>query len=121
MRAVLVLWALLWAASAIAAQSIHVEWGYTPPSMPAVTGYQLYQNGTAMIVWQGAATVAGDVTLNALAAGDIFTLSAMFDDATESPHSAPYIWEGGSTIKFATLKNGNHPVPMSKPQGVRLR
>lgn len=121
MRAFVILGALLWASFAFGSQSIHVEWGYTPPSEPAVTGYQLYQNGVARIVWQGAATVAGDVTLDALAFGDIFTLTALFDDSTESPHSAPYVWGGGSIIKFATLKKGNHPVPMNKPQGVRLR
>ena len=27
-------------------KSINVEWGYTPPSAPAVTGFKLYQEGT---------------------------------------------------------------------------
>lgn len=32
-------------ASAASPHSIHIEWGYTPPSEPAVIGFNLYQEG----------------------------------------------------------------------------
>ena len=105
----------------MASQSIHVEWGYTPPTESEVSGYQLYQNGVARIVWQGAETVAGDVTLDALAVGDIFTLTALFTDSTESPHSAPYLWTGEASIKFVSFKPGNSHGRTNKPGSVRLR
>ena len=50
---------ILTAHIALASQTVTVEWGYDPPSTPAVTGYQLYQNGIARIIWPGAATVEG--------------------------------------------------------------
>jgi hypothetical protein len=112
---------LLAASVSQASQSIHVEWGYTPPSTPNVTGYQLYQNGVARVIWPGAATVEGDVTLETIAFNDTFTLTAMFDDATESPHSAPYLWQGGSVIKFVSFRPANNHGRMDKPGQARLR
>lgn len=112
---------LLWAISALASQSIHVEWEYTPPSEPAVSGYQLYQNGQAVVIWPGATTTEGDVTLSAIASGDTFTLTALFTDSTESPHSAPYLWTGGASIKFVAFKPGNSHGRTNKPGSVRLR
>jgi len=108
---------------AMASQSVHVEWGYTPPTEPAVTGYQLYQNGVAAMVWDGAATTEGDVTLSTLAIGDSFTLTALFADDTESPHSSPYIWTEGAIIhiKFATLRLGNSHGSTNKANSVRLQ
>lgn len=121
MKPLLLIIGLLLATSAQASQSIHVEWGYTPPSAPAVTGYRLYQNNVARIVWVGAATTAGDVLLDSIAFGDVFTLTATFDDATESPHSAPYLWQGGSAIKFISLRPANSRGWMTKPGQARLR
>ena len=49
MRALILLLILLCPAWAMATpRSIHVEWGYTPPSEPAVTGFRLYQEGAAV-------------------------------------------------------------------------
>lgn len=117
---VVVIMALLVGTMALADQSIHVEWGYTPPTEPAVTSYRLYQNGQAVMTWPGAAITEGDATLAALALGDIFTLTALFADETESPHSAPYLWTGGP-IKFVTFRATNHPGRTNKPGVVRLR
>ena len=113
--------ALLYAAAAQASQSIHVEWEYVTPTEPEVSGYQLYQNGTAVVIWPGATTTEGDVTLSAIASGDTFTLTALFADSTESPHSEPYLWTGGASIKFVSFKPGNSHGRTNKPGSVRLR
>ena len=104
-------------------RSIHVEWGYTPPSEPAVTRFRLYQEGVAVHDWLGADVRAGDATVDLTATITNFTLTATFADSTESPHSAPFAFDPTTptTIKFVWLKHGNRPVPMSKPKGVRLR
>ena len=74
-------------------RSIHVEWGYTPPTEPAVTGFRLYQEGTAVHNWEGASTIAGDATVDLTTRYTSFTLTAMFTDNTESPHSAPFLFD----------------------------
>lgn len=104
-------------------RSIHVEWGYTPPSEPAVTGFRLYQEGVAVHDWLGAAVRAGDATVDLTTTITNFTMTATFADSTESPHSVPFAFSptAPTTIKFVWLKHGNRPVPMSKPTGVRLR
>lgn len=73
-----------------ATQSIHVEWGYTPPSEPAVAGFKLYQEGAfACQTMQPTATFL-DCTVSLTAATTQFTLTAVFNDGTESPHSSPF-------------------------------
>ena len=78
--------------SALAAttQSIHVEWGYTPPSEPAVTGYKLYQEGVFVCETDAPTATAMDCTVTLTTATTNFTLTATFSDGTESPHSAPF-------------------------------
>lgn len=78
--------------SSAGSRSIHVEWGYTPPTEPAVTGFRLYQEGTAVCVFEGANTSEGDCTVDLTSQITIFTLTAMFSDDTESPHSAPFLF-----------------------------
>lgn len=109
------------ASLASAAQSIHVEWGYTPPSSPAVTGFRLYQNGQPKIDWSGENIDRGDVTLDSLVIGDSFTLTALFADATESPHSSPFTWRNGSIIRFVSFKPGSSVGKTDKPGQARLR
>ena len=124
MRALILALSLLCPAWAMATpRSIHVEWGYTPPSEPAVTGFRLYQEGVAVHDWAGPDVRVGDATVDITAPITIFTLTATFSDATESPHSAPFAFNpmAPTTIKFVWLKHGNKAVPMIKPQGVRLR
>jgi PKD repeat protein len=73
-----------------ATQSIHVEWGYTPPSEPAVTGFKLYQEGVSACQVQDPNATAMDCEVTLTAATTNFTLTASFSDNTESPHSAPF-------------------------------
>ena len=69
-----------------------VEWGYTPPTEPAVSGFQLYQEGAKACQWAGAETRSGDCTLRIAKRDTPFTLTALFADGTESPHSAPFVF-----------------------------
>lgn len=71
-------------------RSLHVEWGYTPPTDPAVTGFRLYQEGAAVHTWDGEDVREGDATVDLTATITTFTLTATFADDTESPHSAPF-------------------------------
>ncbi|MGI6656354.1 MAG: PKD domain-containing protein [Desulfobulbus sp.] len=76
------------AAALAETRSIHVEWGYTPPNTPAVTGFKLYQEGIPVCQTNNPQAHAMDcqVTLTSIST---FTLTATFDNGTESPHSAP--------------------------------
>ncbi len=82
-------------AGTVAAQSIHVEWGYTPPSEPTVTGYKLYQEGVAVCSTQDPNATAMDCNVTLTATTTNFTLTATFNDNTESPHSAPFAFDRG--------------------------
>ena len=77
-------------AAAATTQSIHVEWGYTPPSEPAVSGFKLYQEGVFACQTQDPAATSMDCQVTLSAATTNFTLTAAFSDGTESPHSAPF-------------------------------
>ena len=71
-------------------QSIHVEWGYTPPSTPSVTGFKLYQEGVFACQTNDANATAMDCQVTLTAQTTNFTLTAIFSDGTERPHSAPF-------------------------------
>ena len=77
-------------AAAATTRSIHVEWGYTPPSTPAVTGFKLYQEGANVCQTQEPSATAMDCTVTLTADTTNFTLTATFSDGTESPHSSPF-------------------------------
>ena len=72
--------------------SIEVQWGYTPPSAPAVSGFQLYQEGVKLnqCYFAGASVTSGSCTVSLSKFPTSFTLTAKFADNTESPHSAPF-------------------------------
>ena len=73
-------------------QSIHVEWSYLPPTSPAVTGFNLYQESVAAPVCgvKNPTATAMDCLVLLSQGVTNFTLTATFDDGTESPHSAPF-------------------------------
>jgi hypothetical protein len=79
---------LIWCASAWAG-SITVEFGYRPPSDRTVAGFRLYRDGKPVCSTTdpAARTLHCDsVDTGAQAA---YTLTALFADGAESPHSAP--------------------------------
>ena len=78
-----------------ASADITIEWGYTPPQSPAISGYNLYKNGVKVDTFTGAATTMG-ISKIAVVKGDSLTITAAFVDGSESPESSPYIvtWTG---------------------------
>jgi PKD repeat protein len=88
-------------AAAATTQSIHVEWGYTPPSEPAVSGFKLYQEGALACQVQNPEATSMDCQVTLTGATTNFTLTATFSDGTESPHSAPFTFATPSTSTTA--------------------
>ena len=95
-RVVMILAYLLACATVAGAQSIHIEWGYTPPSEPEVSGFKLYQEGVFVCETDVLSTTSMDCEVTLSAATTTFTLTAAFVDGTESPHSAPFAFAPGS-------------------------
>ncbi|MCL2789386.1 MAG: hypothetical protein FWD79_01945 [Desulfobulbus sp.] len=77
-------------ALAATSQTIHVEWEYTPPASPAVTGFKLYQEGVFVCRAEDPAATAMDCPVLLTQDTTNFTLTATFDDGTESPGSTPF-------------------------------
>lgn len=71
-------------------RSIHVEYGYTPPTEPAVTGFKLYQEGVSVCQTNNPLDRTLDCDVKIVKTSTLFTLTAMFSDNTESPQSAPF-------------------------------
>ena len=69
---------------------IIIEWGYTPPVAPAVSGFNLYQESIKVCSFVGANITTGECTVKIVKTETSFTLTAKFSDGTESPHSVPY-------------------------------
>ena len=82
------------------AQSIHVEWGYTKPAEPVVIGYRLYKEGIFVCETHDPDATAMDCDVNIVKRPETFTLTASFNDGTESPHSAPYPFYGNGPLKM---------------------
>lgn len=73
-------------------RSIHIEWGYTPPSEPAVIGFKLYKEGVQSCQVMSADSSAMNCFVIFTKTQTSFTLTALFSDGTESPHSAPFLF-----------------------------
>ena len=71
-------------------RTITVEWQYTPPVEPAVDGFQLYNGTTKACRFEGQSARAGMCDVLVSSPATAFTLTATFEDGTESPHSAPF-------------------------------
>jgi hypothetical protein len=77
-----------------------VEFGYTPPSEPAVYGFRLYLNGTSVVTWDNPTLFTRDLIISLPeTTPSSFTLTAVFTDGTESPHSDPYLFTPESQSK----------------------
>ena len=100
-------------ASAATTQSIHVEWGYTPPTTPAVTGYKLYQEGALACQTQDPNATAMDCQVSLTQDTTNFTLTATFSNNTESPHSAPFPFTSATTTTppDTTTPPATEPLP----------
>lgn len=107
---------------------ITVEWGYTPPTEPAVVGFRLYQligeTPTPVHDWLGGNLRQGGCTVDISAEEEVFTLTALFSDGTESPHSHPcsyFLALLPQPLRFVLLgRPGAGFVPLRGPGWVRL-
>ena len=90
---IIVLLLLLLLPTLVEATSIHVTWGYTPPMEPAVSGFKLYQEGVPVCVTHYSVAQEMDCDVTLVKQVTTYTLTAMFVDGTESPHSAPYAFD----------------------------
>lgn len=97
-------------------RSIHVEWGYTPPSEPQVSGYRLYQEGVKACQTTTATATAMDCRVTLVKAVTNFTLTATFADGTESPHSAPFAFSLDDTT--TQTPGGTTPLTSTPPTAV---
>lgn len=104
------------AAATSSSRSIHVEWGYTPPSDPQVSGYRLYQEGVKACQTTTATATAMDCTVTLVNAVTNFTLTATFADGTESPHSAPFAFSLDADTTQAPV--ATTPVTSTPPTAV---
>lgn len=79
---VLLCWAMpgVLAAATSSSRSIHVEWGYTPPSEPQVSGFRLYQEGVQACQTASATATGMDCTVTLVGEVTNFTLTATFAD-----------------------------------------
>ena len=106
-----------------------VTWGYTPPSEPAVVGFRLWRGAdpyTLVAEFPGWARGGRWTQDEPIASGEAFTLTAVFDDSTESPRSAVYVYpmgDGTPGIRHARFKTvaGVTDAPLTKQNGARLR
>jgi hypothetical protein len=98
MKKFLLIFPLILFTSVTSASAYICEWGFTPPTAPAVTAYRLYKNKVKVVDFPGATTTQGEVKDGAIVYGDSFTLTALFSDGTESPESSPYVWKEGPKI-----------------------
>ena len=100
-------------ASATTSQNIHVEWDFTAPSKPGVTGFKLYQDGVHVCQTQDPKATTMDCTVSATTDTAKFTLTATFSDGTESPHSSPFPLTSAADSSTGTTMPTDSTVPDS--------
>lgn len=104
-------------ASAATTCSIRAEWtSYVPPNGYIVSGYRLYQNGqlACQSTHSKATSIDCQVTLNTSTAN--FTLTALFTNGTESPHSTPFAFSIPKTTQANTPPTAVFTVSSSSGQ-----
>ncbi|MDX9841719.1 MAG: PKD domain-containing protein, partial [Desulfobulbus sp.] len=98
-------------AAAATSQNIHVEWDFTAPSKPGVTGFKLYQDGVHVCQTQDPMATTMDCTVSANTDTAKFTLTATFSDGTESPHSSPFPLTSATDSSTSTTTPTDSTVP----------
>ena len=106
-----------------------VTWDYTPPTEPAVIGFKLWHGTdpyTLVAEFPGWARGGRWTQETPIASGEVFTLTAVFADATESPPSEVYVFpmgDGTTGIRHARFKSvsGVTTAPLTRATGARLR
>ena len=78
---------------AIVNHSIHIEWDYETYLVPEgleLTGYRLYKEGAEVCQLDYPSDFAGNCEFQSENGQFNFTLTAVFDDGSESPSSVPF-------------------------------
>jgi hypothetical protein len=94
----LLLLLLLGIAGAADERVIQIEYAYTPPEVPKLEGFVLYQNNIEICTTTVINTNTFDCAFNSLPGTHNYTMAATFVDGTEGPKSPPYTF----TIEEAT-------------------
>jgi hypothetical protein len=77
----------------MATHSIHIEWTYALYPVPtdvALSAYHLYKDGTKVCQFDTPYTLKGDCEFASNNGLFTFTLTAVFEDGTVNPRSAPF-------------------------------
>ena len=105
-------------------------WNQYPPSPGnPVVGFRLWRGAdpyTMVAEFPGWARGSRWTQETPIASGEVFTLTAVFADATESPRSSVYVYpmgDGTPGIRHASFKAvaGVVAAPLNKTTGARLR
>lgn len=84
--------------SAAVNHSIHIEWDYDQSSIPEnleLSAYRLYKEGVQICQFDSPYDFAGDCEFTSENGVFNFNLSAVYDDGSESPLSAPFPFQLG--------------------------
>ncbi len=85
--------------------SIHIEWDYETYSAPEnleLSAYRLYKEGVQVCQFDYPYDFAGDCEFQSENGRFNFTLTAVFDDGSESPSSTPFPFLLGTDRKAQT-------------------
>ena len=94
---------------AMPTHSIHLEWDFDQYSAPVdseLSAYRLYKDGVKTCQFDFPYDYAGDCNFTSNNGLFTFTLTAIFEDGTESPHSAPFPFQLGPNTGFLTSVYG---------------
>ena len=94
---------------AMSTHSIHLEWDYDQYSAPVdsdLSAYRLYKDGVKTCQFDYPYDFAGDCNFTSDNGLFNFTLTAVFEDGTESPHSAPFPFRLGPNTVVLTAVYG---------------
>lgn len=72
------------------AQDIRATWEYTPPTSKTLSGFKLYKEGTSVCQTKIPTARSLDCDVSFTKEANDFTLTATFNDGTESQHSEKY-------------------------------
>lgn len=93
---------------------IHVEWDYQFDG--SIAGYRLYLNNTAACETRDPLISSLDCQVDLPDGEALFTITALFQDGTESLHSDPFSYIFSSTLKAMTTAaplEGETPLPVA--------
>ncbi|MGI6656268.1 MAG: PKD domain-containing protein [Desulfobulbus sp.] len=115
--ALLAFWLVLGPCLPVQAETISVQWGYTPPSNSAVAGFRLYKDGNLACATNNPAARELQCDIDLPDSGAKFTVTALFDNGWESPPSTPFFFTNKKSVEIDTDSGPvvNAPAPPMPP------